>query len=238
MAKVISIRKYLQAFNIPIASLFLILFLSIDLAFIIKHCVDVFTPGDTRAVFMITKDGGYPEKFQYLKMFWIIALLTLVSWKKRSLRYITWEIIFIYFLADDSLEIHEKVGKVIAEKLDFIPPLGLRLQDIGELVTTAIAGICLLFLLVWSYKNGTKVFRKISQDLCLLILVLAFFGIVVDMLHSMVKSDPILDLVFAVTEDGGEMFVLSFIFWYIFVIYKRTSSKSYYLSDLFGTFLR
>ncbi len=50
-----------------------------------------------------------------------------------------------------------------------------------------------------------------------MVLALVLFGVVVDMLGIMVKTypwQPMLDIV----EDGGEMLVMSVIFWFVFLL--------------------
>ena len=45
----------------------------------------------------------------------------------------------------------------------------------------------LLSLLTWFYLNGSQAFKKMSQDILLLILTLVFFGVGVDMAHMAIK---------------------------------------------------
>lgn len=70
--------------------------------------------------------------------------------------------------------IHETVGEVIAGNLSLRAPFGLRLQDLGELAVTATAGVILLAVVGWAYWRGSQAFKRVSQDLLLLILVLVF----------------------------------------------------------------
>ena len=44
-----------------------------------------------------------------------------------------------YLLIDDSQQIHEIYGLTIADALGFQPAFGLRPQDFGELIVTALA---------------------------------------------------------------------------------------------------
>jgi hypothetical protein len=158
-------------------------------------------------------DRGYPEMYQYMKFFWITLLLLYVSLENKSFNYAAIAVVFGYFLCDDALQIHERLGRHIAAHLNFVPILGLRNADFGELAASAIAGILLLPLLIWAYRSGSRVYRKAFQDIIFLVFILGFFGIVVDMMHISARSNGEVRLVLGMIEDGGEMLSVSFIAW-------------------------
>jgi len=123
----------------------------------------------------------------------------------------------------------------VAKHLSFIPPMGLRLQDIGELTTTAVACAILLPLFAWAYVHGSHIFKKMSHDLLILLLALAFFGIAADL--ALTALHPYLNwkgvLFFRVFEDGGEMLVASLMLWYVFRRAIHDENDSSCLCDLF-----
>ena len=138
---------------------------------------------------------------------------------------------FTYFLFDDALTIHERVGKHIAWSLTLTPPLGLRLQDLGELAVMAAAGMILFSLVIWAYLHGPQAFKKMSQDMMLLVLALVFFGVIVDMAHSAIKLGWEVNFILGVIEDGGEMLAASLILWYVFLLSVRDENATSYLCD-------
>ncbi|GEM_PF-423035 len=227
----------LEHFHVHSASLLLVLLLCADLAFIVLHSVNVLSPLLNNPLLSLQKDNGYPEFFQYIKWSWIIALLTYVSITRRSLNFSAWGVFFTYLLFDDALAIHEKVGERIARNLTMIPPLGLRLQDIGELAVTGVAGAFLLSFVLVSYRYGPKTFRKMSHDLFPLIFALAFFGVFVDMLHISIQPGWKTNQVLTVIEDGGEMIIASIICWYIFLLSVRDENVTTYLFDFIHSVL-
>ncbi|NJP10442.1 MAG: hypothetical protein HC866_13990 [Leptolyngbyaceae cyanobacterium RU_5_1] len=115
------------------------------------------------------------------------------------------------------MQIHERIGGYIAANLSFMPILGLRLQDFGELAVSASAGIILLLSLILAYANGSEMFRKISQDFALLLCGLIFFGVVVDVIHVAINLGGKVNFVLGVIEDAGEMLSVSLILWYAFL---------------------
>lgn len=213
------------------ALIFLILLLGGDLIYIAVHCINTFALNTPNSLLDIHKDGGFAEMYQYLKFIWIVGLLFLVARRNRAWRYLVWVGFFVYLLVDDSSMLHERLGRLIAANLNFLPPLGLRLQDIGELVVSAIAGILFLIPLVLAYRDGSQVFRKTSQDLTLLILLLIFFGVVVDMVHMAVNLGWTVGFILGVIEDGGEMLSVSLLAWYVFLLSVRDDTDNCYLCD-------
>ena len=208
----------LKVCNKKYALPFLFLILLVDFAFIVLHFINFYTPYLNDILFDLGVDRGYSEIYQYIKWLLIIILLINLSKIRRSLSYAAWGLFFSYFLLDDSLAIHERVGAYFAQNFNFIPPFGLRLQDIGELAITATVGIFLLTLLVLVYLNGQQAFKKFSQDLAILILVLVLFGVGVDMAHIMIKLGQQVDFILGAIEDGGEMLAASLILWYVYLV--------------------
>jgi len=223
--------EFIRSINVRSASLLLILLLSADFAFIALHFVRALTPFLNDTFFSIERDGGYPEMYQYIKWFWIIIMLAYISKLKRSFSYIAWGFVFIYFFCDDVFKVHERVGAYIAGNLTVMPPFGLRLQDLGELAVSTVAGIILLLVVVFAYLNGSQAFKKMSHDMLLLILALVFFGVGVDMAHISIQLGREVSFILGVIEDGGEMLVASLILWYVFWLSVRDQNDTSYLSD-------
>ena len=138
--------------------------------------------------------------------------------REEDLFYIfTWLLLFAFLLADDGLRIHEQIGGMVSSSgLEFQPPLGLRRQDIGELIGSAAFGLPLLLLPVYGFFRADSKVRGVFLGIALLMLSLAFFGIVVDMVHQIVPKDFREQLAFI--EDGGEMLSASLMLGYIFFL--------------------
>lgn len=163
--------------------------------------------------FAIDRDGGYAEVFQYLKEGTIVLLLGLLALRTR-LSYLSWSLLFLYLLADDSLQVHEKLGGIVSERLEFAPLFNLRLQDFGELLVSALVGMFFLAAIAVAYWLGDRAFRKSSGYLLLLLAALASTGIVADMIHQMIGSRLVRGSL-TIVEDGGEMLVMSVIVWFV-----------------------
>ena len=222
-----------NAFNERSASLFLILLLFGDLVYILLHIINSFIPLFNGNLFDITTDFSYAEWYQYMKFFFITLLVVKVSIGNEPMRYLAWASVFAYMLIDDSMEIHGRLGGYIALHFlqDFKPPLGLRLEDIGSLAASAMAGIILIIFISWAYWRGSKRFKKVSHDFMLLVFIMVFFGVFFDMVHVAISGGIAINLILEIIEDGGEMVAASLILWYTFFILLRKGKDAIFLWD-------
>ncbi len=190
----------------------LILLLLADLVFIVidvlyrMHLV-------TNPLFSIQRDRGYAEVYQYIKEYWVILLLFFIAIKRVNIIYFAWFSLFIYLVLDDSLRIHEKYGEYLAHYFGLHPGFGLRGEDIGELIVSIFFGTLLFLFIGGAYLFSDCIAKQISKNLFILIMALAFFGVIVDMVHIAI---PWGKSIWGLIEDGGEMLVMSIIVWYVF----------------------
>ena len=201
-----------------------------DLLMVGLHIANTLEPV-SNPLFDIEEDGGHAEVYQYLKLFSIVVLLIVISAKNRALSYLAWAAVFTYFLADDSLQVHERAGRALAAQLELVPAVGLRARDFGELAVSAAVGILLAAPLVWAYRSGSVKFKRVSQDVVLLILVLVFFGVAVDMAHVAIDLGWQFRFIMGIVEDGGELAAMSLILGYVCWTRTRHGAEGRYLGD-------
>jgi hypothetical protein len=217
--KILNLGKVLIPSN---ALNFLLILLITDSLLFFFHCLQA-TPLLDNPLFSLENNQGYPEMFQYIKELWIIILLLFVFNKTKVTEYTLWALLFFYMLLDDSLRINEKLGRVVAENMGFTSFIGLQPVDFGELIVMAFLALFLLTPLFLFYvKSPDSPFKKASKDLFFLFLVLVFFGIIVDILHIMLSGfGGVVNYLMASIEEGGEMLVMSFIAWYVYLLDHR-----------------
>jgi len=167
--------------------------------------------------YSLAKDRGYAEVFQYIKEYWIGLLFLYLAIKRRNFLYLSWSLLFGYLLLDDSFQIHEKLGSKVGSYFEFSPMLGLRAQDFGELIVSASFGSGFLGLIGLTYYFSDSSIKRTCRCLLVMLLVLVFFGIVMDMVDIMVKS-PVWSPILGTVEDGGEMLIMSVIAWFVFLL--------------------
>jgi hypothetical protein len=200
----------------------LLLLLGADLCFMMLHTINSLTPLWNNPSLNIEKDAGYSEIYQYLKYFWISLLFLVIAATTRTIQPTAWAFVFLVLLADDALGLHERAGGFIALHLFFIPPWGLRPQDIGEVLYALAAALVLSVLLGLACLWGTTGFRRATTHLLQLVVLLACFGVLVDLLHMLAQSGWRLRFLLALVEDGGEMMVVSALLTYTLALcFKR-----------------
>lgn len=164
----------------------------------------------------LSHNGGYAEIFQYGKFALLLACFAFLVCKHKVNQFLSWFILFLYLLVDDYTGIRETVGIAIAKRLDFPLPYDLNMIEIGELIVSlVVAGILFPFVFL-SYGQGSETFRKVSRGIIFWIFVLVFFGVGVDILHSMFSGQWASEFYFGLIEDGGEMVAVSFLAAYVF----------------------
>ncbi len=196
------------------ALLFLVFLLCGDFIFFGIYWIKSLTSLFDNPRFNLDRDRGYPELYQYLKHCWIILSLLVARRRERTPYYTAWILWFVYFLADDCWEFHERLGEYLGVTLNLPGFMGMRPQDWGELMYVAGVGSILIVPLIWALRNGSKAFRKTSIQLGALVLLLLLFGVVFDVVHEMIPHGKDIDFVLVTIEDGGEMLALSLISWY------------------------
>jgi hypothetical protein len=172
--------------------------------------------------FSLYRDRGFAELFQYTKILAIVLLLAGIA-LRAGYRYLIWCSLFFYFLLDDALQLHERLGAAVAAGLEFPPAFQLRAQDLGELTVVAGVGVPFAVLLALVWWRADESFRRDSRELALLVGGLAVVGVVLDMLNMMLRV-PLLAGLIGVLEDGGEMVMMSLICWYTYRLFLRRNT--------------
>lgn len=164
--------------------------------------------------FKIHKDGGYAELFEYIKLSCAALGLGWLAWRERQVIYGIGALLLSFLLFDNALTWHEQVGVWGSEVLDSIGVVHVLAEEIVQAVFWIVIG-GLFVLAGWraSRRSDGKA-RYYARQIAWGIAGLALFGIVFDVIHSaivMVQQSRIINGVFAVIEDGGELVVLSWI---------------------------
>jgi hypothetical protein len=194
----------------------LLLLLVSDFLVILAHLAfKLFSSGNS-SYWLIGQDRSFGESFQYFKEFWLFCSFAILTKIRSERSYLALSLLFLYLFVDDAFFIHERVGELIAKRLNFQAAIGLRSVDFGEMIVNAIAGLFFVSVIGCAYKFGSQRFRSVCKRIAVLVGCLAFFGVVVDELSIMVSNSPLRPIkgAFELAEDGGEMIVMSVLCWY------------------------
>lgn len=202
------------------ARLILVLLVATDLIFIALHALRWWLNSPNLAL-RIDIEGSYGEVFQYTKYLWAAILIGWFAAQNRAWRFASWSFVFLYFLADDCLAIHESVGALVSARVNFGLPLGLDPADFGEFMTLISAAAALAILVFGAQLGAGRNVKHAFMELTALAVILGLFGVAVDLLHGLLKADPLLGFMLGTLEDGGEMFAASLLVWYCFRLQSR-----------------
>jgi hypothetical protein len=174
---------------------------------------------------LLRVENGWPEQFAYAKQATSAALLFLLWRRTRSGVFAAWAAVFACVLVDDRLQVHERVGRILARQLPLPQEVaGLREQDLGELAVWGLAGVVPLVVVAVLHRRSSEHVRADSRGMAVVVAGYAFFGVVVDQFHTLTLGGP-LDRGLGVLEDGGELVLLSVAVWYaaaLLVAARRT----------------
>lgn len=196
----------------------LLLFIAIDLVFILIHCVGwaTFRLGWTNEIphaFRISDDGSVPEVFNYLKWAILVGTLAWISLRDRWLTAFLWAVVFLLMLLDDSLQMHEAFGLILADHLPIGDDAALDPADVGELIYAALMAGLVGTMLAAAFRNADAASRRLTIVLTLVLAAFGFFSVFVDAVQRIaINAYPeisFLQDIFALIEEGGEMFVAS-----------------------------
>lgn len=161
------------------------------------------------AAFNIARDGSLAELLGYAK--WLaIALLLAQAWRRSGIPLLlALACAFLLALADDSLQMHERLGAWLAAALALPAWADLRPQDLGELAAFAAMGLALLLVLVPAALRTARADWPLALPTLALIAALATVGVGVDFLHNLAAGLPYGAQALDLVEDGGEMMLAS-----------------------------
>ena len=185
------------------------LLLSTDVLFILFECLYGATAGFPPSDWWLGQDWGYAEMFQYAKELGITIVFFLFFLRYPHILSLGWQVLFLYLLLDDALQIHERVGESVAGFLH-------TSWEFTDHVATAFFGSLILSLLSLGYYSAPSLLRRVSWPLVGLCIALALFGVFLDTIHQVIgRSVPVLFRTGYIVEEAGEMVTISVIAWYV-----------------------
>lgn len=207
-------------------------FVSIDALLLLGNVVHLMRndPDEPSTLFSAVEwngdlDGSYIEIVGHAQLFAGAVMLLFVSVIRRSASYGAWAATLVVLIADDIFQIHERYGASLVARFDLPALIGLRPQDLGELIVWAVLGLVLGLFLVITYILAAPADRRHSRILFGCVCVLAVFAVVIDLLHIIVEPHVphVVALGLTLTETGGELMVMTLI---VLVIYRITLLSS------------
>lgn len=163
----------------------------------------------------LTEDRGLPEVLGYAFSAVTSVLLLLAFLRTRLRSYLLVSLVFAFALVDDALRYHENASRILVRALGIPGALGLRPQDLGEMLGWAIAAAAFIPVAVWCLRDRQPADAGVYLVFGSLVLVLASFAVGVDAVHMMMTTSGLKEKIFGAehlltwAEDGGELLTLA-----------------------------
>ena len=162
--------------------------------------------------FDLGEERGYAEVFFQTLTAWSIVLLVVAAVRRRAGILIIFAIFTAYLLADDYFQIHERIGTWFGFNVLYV---GLLSPHLGEGFWLASIGVLLSASFAIAYRFARPESRRIALTVAAVYAVLAFFGVIIDAIHSPFIDMPVIDPIMIAVEDGGEIAVMSVLVVYL-----------------------
>jgi hypothetical protein len=171
----------------------------------------------------LSMEWGYAEIFNYFQTLVLVGLLAAIAQRTRETLHLCWAAVFLLVAVDDALAIHQQFGSLLAAVVPLPPSLGLRAADLGEVTAWVGGALALVALLTFGFRGTAAVHREIGWYFAWLFGLLLFFGLGVDMLHSLMNGAFFgASLLLELIEDGGEMVSISLACALAFAVWRAT----------------
>ncbi len=172
---------------------------------------------------------GIGSLYLYLKWLAICGIFFAANWRAPSawLKYLL--SVFLMLLIDDWAEIHEAAGDMLVALLGLQPAFGLDSDDIGEVLYLIPFGALCFGLVIAALRGAPEDMKKDVSVLIALIVLLAFFGVGVDVLAQaarvLAQDGSALNITLEALEDGGELVVGSLLLIQSLNLYRRLQER-------------
>jgi hypothetical protein len=156
-------------------------------------------------------DLSLPGFFGFAKWAFCIACLMVAALNQKDWALFACGLIFVGILYDDANMVHERAGLILAGKLGLLSSLGLKAEDVGQLLAFATMAVLAAMLAGLGFAAGKPFGRSILLRFLVLFGGLIPVGVGVDAVHGIAANqltDPAfepLKLLLIIIEDGGEL---------------------------------
>jgi hypothetical protein len=175
----------------------------------------------------LSLEGSWPEWYGHIVELAIVGLLFAIYRRTRQSHHLAWMAVFLYVGLDDTVQLHEHAGKILIWLSGgHDNRFGIRLQDIGELISWAIAGTVFCYVLWRTYRRASAEARADGLQLAAALGLLVFCGMFLDTADRVINPEwHQLVRVAIIVEDGGELVALSFALASIVAFWQRVRAS-------------
>ena len=158
---------------------------------------------EARAGFRLTRDRSYSEYVEYTKTLLIAVAAFLCLRRDRAPVFLSIAAAALLLLADNSLEVHERVGRWTGANTAISP-------NVGELVAFALLSLAIVSLMVIGIRRSQSKDRLVGLLFAGCLAAVGFFAVGVDLVHGYFRyAWRPLEEALGLLEDGGELLAIT-----------------------------
>lgn len=161
--------------------------------------------------FSIGSDWSVPETFNYAKWIVVIGFLLMIFAQRKLSWTLSLACCFMIVLADDALQFHEQLGRLIGQFWSYTSDVG----GLSQLLAFSMIGIPVLGTLATAWLLAGPTDRNKVAHLVGLVAAIAVIAVGLDFIHDALDLNRIGYSLFLLPEEGGEMLLTSAIVSYV-----------------------
>lgn len=158
---------------------------------------------------LVSHDGGYGERFEYLLTGIAGMIMLFVGWKTHVRAYLALAVLFGLLTADNALSLHENFG---AWSAPIIKQAGItdNAQHYGEFAFMLCFGLFMLGVILAAEKSSDEQHRNRVLLMIMLVTCAAGFGVGMDMIDTILLTPGTAAVAISIfVEDAGELWCIS-----------------------------
>lgn len=134
-------------------------------------------------------DGSHAELVGYVFLIFSVAFLLATAAHRKIGVYAAWGAVAFFLLLDDSLQVHERIGRALTHRFKLPEILGLRGQDLGEIIVWGALGLFLGALVVIAHVKAPNYARRDSYLITGAVFLIGIFAVLLDLLDIAIFSE-------------------------------------------------
>ncbi|TAL37653.1 MAG: hypothetical protein EPN98_02575 [Phenylobacterium sp.] len=184
-----------------------------DIAFYAGHVLSLhgLAPGWLQTkLFDINREFGLVEDLEYGKSLVCAVAMGLCARRRREIVFVALAALHIWLAADNAMALHERIGRVLGERLLGGATLGLeRPADLAQVVFFGTIGLMLIALFAVLLRRAPPPLARTGVILLAAAASPGLFGVFVDAFRATPAAVPLSETALIILEDGGETVMLS-----------------------------
>ena len=176
---------------------------------------------DTRPdLWNIDREWSVSETLNYLKCLTMALVFFAAYLRDKQFLLIVMSVTAVFLLADDSLQLHERLGSNFANTFKLQDEFGLRAYTYGHIVIWGGLGSIILLIIYRGWRTASSDLKKSLYPVFGYFFAIVFCAVGLDTLHELLDLPKIYKGIIGIFEDGGEMLFLTAMLRYVWNTFR------------------